>query len=163
MWPPLAVTTSGQKLDELAKLVEDRRRLADSDGVPEWLARLLVVRSCGYLEQVVFEVARVYIGNRSVGYVKSFAHAAIPEGRNPGPTFLKEWVGRFDANLAADLEAALDEHDQRLHRELAFLVDRRNKIAHGLSEGITVRKALDLKAVACEVADWFILRFNPAR
>jgi hypothetical protein len=43
------------------------------------------------------------------------------------------------------------------------LVDRRNQIAHGLSEGVGIRKALDLKITACEVADWFILRFNPLR
>lgn len=163
VWPPLAITTSSEKLDDLTTLVEERRRQADSDGVPEWLARLLVVRSCGYLEQVVSEVARVYIGARSAGYVKSFARSSVPEGRNPGPAYLLEWVGRFDANLALDLGAMLEADDQRLHRELAFLVDRRNKIAHGSSEGITVRKALDLKTVACEVADWFILRFNPDR
>lgn len=55
----------------------------------------------------------------------------------------------------------LAEQDELLHRELSFLLDRRNKIAHGHSEGITVRKALDLKRVAVQIADWFILRFNP--
>ncbi len=39
--------------------------------------------------------------------------------------------------------------------------DRRNRIARGLNEGITRDKALMLKEVAAEVADWFILRFNP--
>jgi len=57
----------------------------------------------------------------------------------------------------------LEADDQRLRRELAFLVDRRNKIAHGLNEGIGTVKALALKDVASEAADWFIARFNPGR
>jgi hypothetical protein len=55
----------------------------------------------------------------------------------------------------------LDANDERLARELAFLVDCRNKIAHGLNEGIGSQKALALKDVAVEIADWFVLRFNP--
>jgi hypothetical protein len=64
-------------------------------------------------------------------------------------------------NWSAELAEMLAAEDELLHRELSLLVDRRNKIAHGHSEGITVRKALDLKQVAVKVADWFILRFNP--
>ena len=56
-----------------------------------------------------------------------------------------------------------DADDQRLYREVTFLVDRRNKIAHGENEGIGAAKAMRLKGVACELADWFVLRFNPLR
>lgn len=70
---------------------------------------------------------------------------------------------RFDQLLCDDFTAFLDADDQRLRRELEFLVDRRNRIAHGLNEAIGSRKALDLKAVACEIADWLVLRLNPNR
>jgi hypothetical protein len=162
-WPPLEVISIREKLDELGALVEEKQRDTNPGPVPDWLARLLVVRTCGYLEQVVRGVARGFIMDRSGGYVRNFAQTAIPEGRNPAPSYLVEWVGKFDAELADELGELLEADDQRLHRELAFLVDRRNKIAHGLNEGLTARKALDLKSVACEVADWFILKFNPDR
>ncbi|MEA2232138.1 MAG: hypothetical protein QOD83_1954 [Solirubrobacteraceae bacterium] len=72
-------------------------------------------------------------------------------------------MGRFDSAWANDLVDFFEADDQRLQREIAFLVDRRNKIAHGLNEGIGPVKALALKEIACEVGDWFIARFNPDR
>jgi hypothetical protein len=162
-WPPLQVTAVWQKLEELGALLQDQLRKSDSDLVAGQLARLLVIRSCGYLEQVVFEVARAFVFERSGGRVRTFAHTWIPEGRNPSPSFLVEWVGRFDASMATELEQILAADDERLSRELYFLVDRRNRIAHGLNEGVTPRKALDLKNISNEVADWFILKFNPER
>jgi hypothetical protein len=44
---------------------------------------------------------------------------------------------------------------------LNLLVGRRHQIAHGLSEGMSSQKALDLVAVVKEVADWFIRSLNP--
>lgn len=160
-WPPLEVTRIRQSLDELSALLDDQLRKSDPELVAAPLARLLVVRTCGYLEQVMLEVTRAYIVARSGGEVRTFAQTWIPEGRNPWPSFLLEWVGRFDEKMAIELDEILQADDERLHRELSFLVNRRNRIAHGLNEGITARKALDLQAVAYEVADWFVLRFNP--
>jgi hypothetical protein len=161
-WPPLQVTRIRETLDDLSALLDDQMRKSDPELVAAPLARLLVVRSCGYLEQVMFEVSRAYIVERSGGQVRTFAQTWIPDGRNPWPAFLLEWVGRFDAAMATDLAVRFQADDERLHRELSFLVNRRNRIAHGLNEGVTTRKAFDLKAVACELADWFVLRFNPA-
>ena len=136
-------------------------RKGDPETLVEWLARLLVVRSCGYLEQVVREIALGYIAQRSGGYVEAFAVSWVPEGKNPWPDYLVRWVGRFDKNLADDLDDLLEDDDERLRREVSFLVDRRNRIAHGLNEGIGGRKALDLKNVACEMAEWFTIQFDP--
>lgn len=160
-WPPSELVRIRQKLDELAERVEEQIRKGDPETVVEWLARLLVVRSCGYLEQAVREVALGHIAHRSGGYVKGFALSWVPEGRNPWPDYLGQWVGRFDKSLANALEDLLDADDERLRREVSFLVDRRNRIAHGLNEGIGARKALDLKEVACELAEWFTLQFDP--
>ena len=49
------------------------------------------------------------------------------------------------------------EDDRQLWDDIAFLVDRRNRIAHGLSEGITVRKAIHLAEKSQDVAEWFIM------
>jgi hypothetical protein len=72
-------------------------------------------------------------------------------------------VARFDTTWAGDLLDVLEADDQRLHREVSFLVDRRNKIAHGLNEGVGTVRALQLSDVACEVSDWFLARFDPDR
>lgn len=161
-WPPLLVTRLKTTLNELADLVDEVQRNGDAQEAA-WLARLLVVRSCGYLEQVVDEVGRELMQERSGGVVRSFSQSWLPSHKNPGPERLSEWVGRFDSGWSFELATYLDEDDERLRRELSFLVDRRNRIAHGLNEGIGVRKALGLRDVAIEVADWFILRFNPNR
>jgi hypothetical protein len=72
-------------------------------------------------------------------------------------------IGRFDAGLRDEFKQFLEGDDERLRRELALLVDRRNKIAHGLSESIGRDKALLLKEVALEVSEWLVLKFNPLR
>lgn len=161
-WPPRALTDVKQRLNELEGLV---RRPSDDTGqeVRDWLARLLVVRSCGFVEQTVLEVCRGYIEGRSGGPTRSFSHSWLERGRNPTPDALVAFVGRFDATWSRELQDFLDEDDQRLSRELAFLVDRRNKIAHGLNEGIGTVKAIQLLDVSNEVSDWFVSRFNPDR
>lgn len=164
-WPPLSVVSLEAALGELAELVEQTATRQDHSAEREanWLARLLVIRSCGYLEQVVAEVAASLTQARSGGLIRSFASSWLPPGRNPHPDQLSQWVGRFDANWGVELEEILDAEDELLRREISLLVDRRNRIAHGLNEGVTVRKALDLKEAAVTLADWFVLRFNPGR
>lgn len=70
-------------------------------------------------------------------------------------------MGRFDDAWADELNDLLNDNDEYLKRELEFLVDRRNKIAHGLSEGITVRKAIILFDAAQDISDWFVAQFRP--
>jgi hypothetical protein len=162
-WPPWQVTSLKYGLDSLADLVDKSRATAIDPEIQSWLSRLLVIRSCGYLEQVVAEVFRDYVRNKSGGLVRAFAHSWLERSRNPSPDNLIELIGRFDSTISNEFTNILDGDDGRLRREVGLLVDRRNRIAHGLSEGITQSKALQLKDVACEVADWFILRFNPER
>lgn len=162
-WPPKELTVLRVGLEELAQLVA-----APIDDLSEqerrgWLARLLVVRSCGYLEQAAAWAGKGYLAGRSHGPVLSFGHSWLGRARNPWPEALVLFVGRFDMAWSNELSDILQADDQRLHRELSFLVDRRNRIAHGLNEGIGIVRALALSEVAFEIADWFVLRFNPDR
>ena len=159
-WAPLQVSTLEAKLDELMTVMQrDSRQLPDD--ARSWLARLLVIRSCGFIEQTVVEVQRAYVIAKSGGRVRTFASSWLEKSRNPSPERLSEALARFDTNLRDDFDEFMDEDDQRLYRELHFLVDRRNKIAHGLNEGITPSRALRLAAVSKEISDWFILRLRP--
>lgn len=162
IWPPRQVTSLQSNLSALVALVQD----ADRDLTPEsrgWLARLLVIRASGYLEQVVVECFRGHVKEKSGGLVKSFASSWLERSRNPSPSNMLDMVGRFDKDLRDELDALFNTDDDRLKRELAFLVTMRNSIAHGMNEGVGPGKALMLVDVAVEVADWFILRFNPQR
>jgi hypothetical protein len=158
-WPPFQVARLRGALDELAETVQESR----DPEILAWLTRMLVVRSSGYIEQTANEVFRGYIGARSGGLVRTFGHSWLERSRNPSPDNLLDMIGRFDHALRLEFEEMLEDDDQRLRRELAFLVDRRNHIAHGLSEGINREKALSLKEVALEVSEWLVLRFNPIR
>jgi RiboL-PSP-HEPN len=159
LWPPREVEAIRARLEELAELVKHAGH--DRSDEAAWLARLLVVRSCGYVEQTTLEVLRAYVHERSYGLVRPFALSWLERSRSPTPDGLVELLGRFDDQLAKAWNDLLDGDDQRLRRELGFLVDRRHKIAHGLNEGVTIRKALDLYEIALEVAEWITQKLEP--
>ena len=158
-WPPYQVERFRTALEDLGVTVEQTK---DPD-ILQWLTRMLVVRSSGFIEQTSREVFWGYIEERAGGLVKAFGHSWLDKSRNPSPDNLVGMIGRFDHTLKVEFEELLESDDQRLRRELAFLVDRRNHIAHGLSEGINRDKALALKGVALEVSEWLVLKFNPLR
>lgn len=160
-WPPWAVTSLRAKLDNLDDLLRNGS-IADPE-TSGWLSRMLVIRSSGFVEQTAREVCWAHVFERTGGVSRSFALSFLERSRNPSPENLLDLVGRFDLKLQDELNEILDEDDQRIRRELSFLVDRRNRIAHGLNEGVSREKALLLKDVAIEISDWLVLRFNPFR
>lgn len=159
-WPTLEIQNLERSLTGLHDLVDTHARTGNDDVVQE-LSRFLVVRSCGFLEQVSQECCRAYLASKSDPRSAGFGGSWLGRGRNASPSQLVELVRRFDAEWGAELERELNADDERLKREVSFLVDRRNKIAHGLSEGIGARRAMDLALVAIEVTDWFIRRLDP--
>lgn len=164
-WPPWSILSLETRLDLLAEAVRQppvrQPNDRDDDQIQIWLTRFLVVRTCGYLEQVVQESVISHLHSTAGGTVKSFALSWMAKSRNPSPDNLLDIVGRFDGSWRIELQELLDADDRFLYRELAMLVQRRHQIAHGLNEGIGPRKALDLVTVAKTLADWFIRRFNP--
>src|SRR3954452_24059312 len=83
-WPPLQVATLEAKLDELIQLIRSDGDTV-SDDARAWLARLLVIRSCGFIEQVVVEVQRGYVNAKSGGRVRAFAASWLERTHNPTP------------------------------------------------------------------------------
>jgi hypothetical protein len=159
-WPSRDITNLQRALKELKQLTEHPSG-DQPDEVSRALARFLVVRTCGFLEQVIEECCRALILSKASPQVAAFGASWFGRGFNPTPDRIVSLVKRFDSMWATELEEKLEADDELLSRELSFLVDRRNKIAHGLSEGLGARKALDLVAAAEELADWFIARFDP--
>jgi hypothetical protein len=159
-WPPSTVLVVRNSLESLKDGIGARASDLLTDEVI-WLTRFLVIRTCGYLEQVVYETMREYVVQKSFGLVKVFASSWLERTKNPSPENLLLLVGRFDRDLSLDLEQLLDQDDQYLRRELSYLVDRRNKIAHGLNESVNLAKALNLVKVAETLAEWFVANFHP--
>ena len=161
-WPPHAVTSLRSNLATLTEITSDPDKELEPE-VRSWLARLLVIRAAGFIEQCVAECCREHVNQRSGGMVRSFAHSWLERSKNPSPENLAELLGRFDQSLREEFEEFLHGDDESLYRDLAFLVDRRNKIAHGLNEGLGPHRALELADAASRLVDWFILRLNPHR
>ena len=159
-WPSLTLLHLRQAFDRDVALV---RRPSRDSGEDEHaaLARFLVVRACGYLEQVSEESCKAYIASKSSPQVAAYGNSWFGRGANPTPANLVSLVQRFDPGWADDLQALFDADDGVLSREIYFLVDRRNKIAHGVSESTGAGKALGLAEHSQTVAEWFLVRFDP--
>ncbi|MGX1709582.1 HEPN domain-containing protein [Streptomyces albidoflavus] len=128
-----------------------------------WLVRFFIVRVCGYLEQVTFECARAYIDGKSGGPVRAFSQSWIVRTKNPSPHNILSLAGRFGGGFEESLRDLLNADDQKLSRELEFLVNRRHRIAHGQSEGLNRERAVKLYEGALEIANWFLENLNPNR
>ena len=160
-WPSLAALQLARAYDSLVELVRHPAR-DQPDAVSAALARFLVVRASGYVEQVAAEACRAFLESKTyVPQSRAFAVSWFRYGVNPTPDNLLELVNRFDGGWGKELAAFLNADDELLLRELSFLVDRRNKIAHGASEGIGAAKALELSGHARTIGDWFLSRFDP--
>jgi hypothetical protein len=159
-WPPWQLQSLKANLDSLAQAVAERPP-GRSDDEHIWLTRFLLIRICGYLEQVAHETVRGFIQAKSYGMARSFAISHLARSRNPTPDNLIEVLSRLDVRLGDRLRDLLNESDQRLYRELSLLLDRRHKIAHGLNEGLNAGKVLQLREDAEQVADWLIQELDP--
>jgi hypothetical protein len=159
-WPSIELLNLERALDQVIELVDKPGR-DQPDEVGRALSRFLVVRASGYIEQVSEDSCRCFIRSKAIPQVGSYGASWLGRGNSPTPEHLVELVRRFDPRWGDELTAFLQDHDELLWRELSLLVDRRHKIAHGLSEGITGRKALDLAGHAKTVGGWFVARFDP--
>lgn len=159
-WPPPKLALLEAQLDRLVAAVRDSSQRDVDDQI--WLTRFLVVRSCGYLEQAVHETVVAHLEHHSYGTAKSFAMSWLERSTNPSVENLLKLVGRLDHGMQTDLEELLKHNGHHLAQNLALLVGRRNQIAHGENEGMTTQAAIGLVDVAREIANWFILRLDPA-
>ena len=154
-WPNQRVTGLRQSLRNL-KLRLDHAVEIEETAISEELARYLVIRSCGYLEQIAIICCQCYVLRHSNDQVSSYAISWIQRASGSIPEMLIKLMERLDTVWRLDLESFLKEKDEYRWTELKYLVDRRNRIAHGLNESVTPRKATELYEVSLDVADWFI-------
>lgn len=159
-WPPSELRQLERGLDDLADAVKNPpSHRTDDEQI--WLTRLLLVRSCGYLEQVMHQCVTRHLEWKSGGTARSYALSWLERSINPSIANVARTLGRFDQSMADEFERLLDDNDSELRRELAILVAKRHGIAHGLNDGLGSRRALELYGVAKYTADWLILTLSP--
>lgn len=134
---------------------------AEPPEVSAELSRFLVVRSTGYIEHTFETCIKHFSEAKSHPAVARHVSAGLFRGRNPKPEALLTRMAGFDEKWAADLLALFKDEDGKISRELEFMVDRRNKIAHGQSESVNRRKALDLAEIALDLGEWLTTLIDP--
>ncbi|MFI9485359.1 HEPN domain-containing protein [Promicromonospora sp. NPDC052451] len=159
-WPPPDLLSLERSLDELAESVRERpaHRTVDEQ---VWLVRFLVVRSCGYLEQVMHRCAMGHLQELSYGTARSYSLSWLSRSINPSVENIRTTLGRFDAGFVEEFELMLSEGNGELGNDLGALITKRHAIAHGQSDGLGDRRALDLYEMAKKLADWMIRRLSP--
>lgn len=158
-WPTQEMATSRERLKGLKQLLDSLP--SEPPEVGAELARFLVVRSTGYIEHT-FETCIMHFAEaKSHPAVARHVSSGLFRGKNPRSDALLKRMAGFDDLWASDLGALLNDDDGRISRELDFMVDRRNRIAHGQSESVNRRKALDLAEVALEVGERLIELMDP--
>lgn len=159
-WPPRDLRELERSLDELASSVEERpeHRTIDEQ---IWLTRFLIVRSCGYLEQVMHRCAIGHLEANSYGTGKSYSLSWLNRSINPSADNIRVTLGRFDQGFVDEFDQMLSEHDNELNNNLSVLVVKRHAIAHGQSDGLGTSSALGLYTSAKIIADWMIRRLCP--
>jgi hypothetical protein len=159
-WPTLR---THQLRQDLANVRQTLLGYPDADAVKALLARFYVVRSCGLVETVAVECGLTYLAHRSDARSHRYGSSWLPwRITSAQPGALLDFVGRYDATWREELEVFLKADDEFLWRELAGLVQKRNRIAHGESETVSAHKALEYGEVAGRVCDWLQVRFDPS-
>lgn len=159
-WPSHALNASRSLLEDLRDEV-DSLEVDASSSTEQALTRFLVIRSCGHIEFTFDEAFCSFAESKASPSVASFIRTQFFRGAGPTPDRILGTLRKLEPTKADRMEQLIDKDDQRLRRELSFLVDRRNKIAHGQSETVRKRKALDLANVAIEVGDRIVAELDP--
>lgn len=158
-WPTLSLQASRDRLDELRNMLDELP--VDPPEVSGHLARFLVVRSTGYVEHTFETCVCHFAEAHSHPAIARHVTAGLFKGRNPRPDVLLDRTRLLSEDWAESLRRYFDEDDSAVRRELSFMVDRRNQIAHGQSESVNRRKALTLADVALDVGKFLTELIDP--
>lgn len=150
-WPSSEVLESRKALLVLRETLQNLDY--DSPELDAPLSRFLVVRSCGHIEFSLEQGVIDSLAGDTQPHLLNYVKSGLFRGRNPKAGRIEEFLSSFREGWGKEITDFLCADDELLKRELDFLVSRRNKIAHGQSEGIGRRKALDLCDYSLTIAD----------
>ena len=127
------------QLSSLRSLLErtDAATGGNIELIGHW-GRYLCVLTAGFLENALTEVYSEYASKAASPQVANFATGRLTRITNPKSGMFIETARGFSKQWAADLDAFLDEDDQRRRNAIDSIMSNRNLIAHGQSVGISV-------------------------
>lgn len=157
-WPTREVRIARQEFNNLIQRADERFRADPSDDV---FARFLLIRSSGYLEYGFETTLCGWAAQQASPRVAGFVKSSFGKGRNPSPEKLGDVLGRFDRQLRSRFESHIAMDDGHVEREINWMIDRRNKIVHGLSENVGSTKALNVARICFSLVDWLIEDLRP--
>lgn len=134
--------------------------LSDRDLVEGYLSRYLSLRATGHIELVVETVIREFARAQASPSVVNFIEQGLFKGRNVKADTLIERLGVFDSSLKEQLRHFLEEGNPPRKSTLNAMVKSRNSIAHGVSEKMTVSKALENSQLSLELTKFLVELFN---
>jgi len=148
------------------RLIELRETAANlpsgtSEEISSAISRFLIIRSAGHIEYTFDECLNCYATSKAHPNVANFVKSGLFSGRNPSPEKLVSQLSRLSPDWGRSLERMLSADDEAVRRELAFLVDRRNRIAHGQNESVRMRKTLELCDMSLGIGDFFVHAIDP--
>ena len=159
-WPSQNLTLSRRKLTELRQTANSLDNQVD-DQVIKAMANFLIIRSTGHIEFTVDTCIHSFALAKSHRDIAQYVESGLFRGRNPSAGKLVEHLGRMSSSWGTDLSHHLSDDDEKIKRELDFLVSRRNLIAHGKNENVGMLKSLQLCDVALEIGDWIVQTIDP--
>ena len=159
-WPSQPLQQSRLRLSELRRTADSLPKDTQPD-VADVVSKFLVVRATGHVEFTVDACIHSFALSKSHPHVAGYVESSLFSGRNPSPGKLVDHVAKLSPVWGQALQDFLLEDDERRKRELDYLVNRRNRIAHGQNESVNLRKSLDLCALAIEIGDWIVETMDP--
>ena len=143
------------QLNSLRSLLErtDAATGRNIELIGHW-GRYLCVLTAGFLENALTEVYSEYASKAASPQVANFATRRLERITNPKSGIFVETARSFSKQWAADLDAFLDEEDQRRRNAIDSIMSNRHLIAHGQSGGISVGRVRQYLPGCVEVIEF---------
>jgi len=158
-WPSYRLSESRRRLEGLRNELDQYN--GDNKSIEHALARLVVVRSSGHVEFTLEECLGCFADAKADPRIASHLRSTLFKGRNPTPGRIETLLDSLDNSMVERIRIAFDADDELKRRELKYMVSQRNLIAHGGSDGISRRRALDLSDVALGIGDLVVSILDP--
>ena len=116
--------------------------------------RYLCVLAAGFLENALVEVYGQYVRGAASPTVANFATRRLERISNPKASRFVETARSFSERWAEELEAFLNEDDQRRRNAIDSIMNNRHQIAHGQSTRISVGRIREYLPGCVEVIEF---------
>ena len=143
------------QLDSLKSLLDrtDEATGGDIELVGHW-GRYLCVLTAGFLENALAEIYSQYVRDAASPAVANFATRRLEGILNPKSGRFVDTANSFRKRWGEDLDAFLNEDDQRRRNAVDSIMNNRHQIAHGQATRISVGRVREYLPGCVEVIEF---------